>query len=1142
MRILDFTSITEEQGKTAVFAFGRMNPPTIGHKKLADAVLAQAGDPYIFLSQSQKPQTDPLDFATKLKFAQKFFPGITVGDPEVKTVIQALTKLDQLGYDNIIYIAGSDRIADFTELLNQYNGQPDKKGNVAYKFNDIQVVSAGERDPDAEGAEGMSASKMRAAAAAGEFEAFASGTPDPKLAKPMYDAVRSGMGITETTHAQRMLKVIETLSDLNRINPFDQETNTYILEQVSIIKEHLSFQKKDKDLSEAYSPEIDDKWIEREIRASAKKHGIDPNVAVRVWRSEGGSSKNYQSKIKRSGKGSVGGQEASYGPYQLYTGGGLGNEYQEKYGVDLSADNSPEGLQRQIDFALGKAKQVGWKPWYGAAKAGIGDRDGIDGTQYADAGNIATDASVDNSGPSDFGAAFASARKKHGAGGKFKWQGKEYQTNVKGEKYVTNPVSVDEAFKNSMGVQYETPFKAFEEAVMDFMPDTAQEIRDFAKKWAIRNRQPSGNVKIWAEKLIDTWRENEPDNEFIKDGVTDEHGQPVAVTNKGDQKIFKGRVKKLMPTEGKSPHKKGTKKYRKHMAAMHAGMNEAKKSGSYLLQLERDNDLLVLHIKNTKTGQRTEVRGKPGYELDGYDATDPLHQMLDKVGKAANISDLMNGDVVSINPNHPDGPRAREEFKQITDEGVSYADPQFDVEWEEANRYPYLEKLGPEGWEELAKTGRAVRVTTDSVKKIGNTGADGSESLDDLEPEKVARLKQAMDSGTVEMPIVVKQPDGSLELIAGNTRLIGLISTQGEAQVWLVDASTLTEDESRDNPDFNLSDISPELRPAIRQAMIRFPMAKDRLSAVIRMMQQDNEKQQKNIKNINRLDTENDIQDVEIDTSEDDITSIKNKIAALEKRISSEQDITNLKNKISDLEARIVPAKESMVKEGVGRIVKGVNTTPDVGVNQTKIEAAKLGSKVDKDGRPPLLHKKAAKNSDTNTLFNLGLAEGKLSENNKSHAVVIKFVNHCKDKLELPNIPTITLVDRIGGKTFGQYDTVKKDIAVQLADRHIVDVLRTLAHELVHHKQRHLHSKLDGSDGSDHENQANALAGKLMRQFGKRYPKLYEGLQERASIGVPLSSGLTVNIAPHRELKIKKSTMGRHNYENPRTKKSRKSK
>jgi hypothetical protein len=383
----------------------------------------------------------------------------------------------------------------------------------------------------------------------------------------------------------------------------------------------------------------------------------------------------------------------------------------------------------------------------------------------------------------------------------------------------------------------------------------------------------------------------------------------VGMKKKGKRKV-PNCVPKSKTSEGKSPHKKGTEKYRKHMAAMHA-------------------------------------------------SAEPKGTMI---------------------------------------EGISYANPQFDVEWEEANRYPYLEKLGSEGWEELAKTGRAVRVTKDSVKKIGNTGADGSESLDDLEPEKVARLKQAMDSGTVEMPIVVKQPDGSLELIAGNTRLIGLISTQDEAQVWLVDASTLTEDESR--TDFELDDIAPELRPAVRQAMIKFPMAKDRLSAVIRMLQQDTLKQQKNIKNINRLDTENDVQDVEIDTSEDDITSLKNKIAALEKRISSEQDITNLKNKIVDLEARIVPAKDSKVKEGVGRIVKGVNTTQDVGVNQTKIEAAKLGSKVDKDGRPPVL--------------------------------------------------------------------------------------------------------------------------------------------ERGSIGVPLSSGLTVNIHPRRELKIKKSTPGRLNYENPRT--NRKSK
>ncbi len=124
---------------------------------------------------------------------------------------------------------------------------------------------------------------------------------------------------------------------------------------------------------------------------------------------------------------------------------------------------------------------------------------------------------------------------------------------------------------------------------------------------------------------------------------------------------------------------------------------------------------------------------------------------------------------------------------------VKYTEPQLDVEWEEANRYDYLAKLGQAGWVELAKQGKAITVDSDSVKKIGNTGADGSETLGDLEPDKVDRLSKAMKSGTVEMPIVIKQPDGSLELVAGNTRLIGLINKLGKAVVWYVDASNLDE-------------------------------------------------------------------------------------------------------------------------------------------------------------------------------------------------------------------------------------------------------------------------------------------------------------------------------------------------------------
>ena len=185
----------EAPESTATMAFGRMNPPTIGHAKLVDAVKSQGGDPYIFLSQSQKPKTDPLAFADKLRYAKFFFPEVTIGNPEVKTIIQALQKIDALGYNNLIYVAGSDRVASFEELINKYNG-------VEYNFKSIKVVSAGERDPDADGAEGMSASKMRAAAAADDLESFKQGVPNQEVADEMFAAVRQGMGVMDAVPAE----------------------------------------------------------------------------------------------------------------------------------------------------------------------------------------------------------------------------------------------------------------------------------------------------------------------------------------------------------------------------------------------------------------------------------------------------------------------------------------------------------------------------------------------------------------------------------------------------------------------------------------------------------------------------------------------------------------------------------------------------------------------------------------------------------------------------------------------------------------------------------------------------------------------------------------------------------------------------
>jgi len=192
MRLRELYKASE---RTATMAFGRMNPPTIGHAKLVDAVKSQGGDPYIFLSQSQKPKTDPLAFADKLRYAKFFFPEVTIGNPEVKTIIQALQKIDALGYDNLIYVAGSDRVASFEELINKYNG-------VEYNFKSIKVVSAGERDPDADGAEGMSASKMRAAAAENDLESFAQGVPNQEVADEMFAAVRQGMGVKDSVAAE----------------------------------------------------------------------------------------------------------------------------------------------------------------------------------------------------------------------------------------------------------------------------------------------------------------------------------------------------------------------------------------------------------------------------------------------------------------------------------------------------------------------------------------------------------------------------------------------------------------------------------------------------------------------------------------------------------------------------------------------------------------------------------------------------------------------------------------------------------------------------------------------------------------------------------------------------------------------------
>ena len=119
--------------------------------------------------------------------------------------------------------------------------------------------------------------------------------------------------------------------------------------------------------------------LEKAIRDAAKKYGINPDIAVRVWQSEGGAA--YQSNLvpqKGSKTKTLNGKESSFGPFQLYTGGGLGNDYEKKYGVNLADDNTPEGLRRQIDFALSMVRKSGWTPWAGAKNIGVKKWQGVD--------------------------------------------------------------------------------------------------------------------------------------------------------------------------------------------------------------------------------------------------------------------------------------------------------------------------------------------------------------------------------------------------------------------------------------------------------------------------------------------------------------------------------------------------------------------------------------------------------------------------------------------------------------------------------------------------------------------------------------------------------------------------------------------
>jgi len=185
---------------TLTVAFGRFNPPHLGHLQLMNTASSSVEgdkDNYVIVpSRSNDPKKNPLDANTKVDIMKAMFPqhaGNIMNDNNTRTIFDVLNAANNDGYANVRIVGGADRVKEFTKLANNYNGK-------LYDFDKVDVVSSGDRDPDSDGVEGLSASRMRLAASENDFKTFSKGLPkdlDKDSKKQIFTTVRSSMGINE---------------------------------------------------------------------------------------------------------------------------------------------------------------------------------------------------------------------------------------------------------------------------------------------------------------------------------------------------------------------------------------------------------------------------------------------------------------------------------------------------------------------------------------------------------------------------------------------------------------------------------------------------------------------------------------------------------------------------------------------------------------------------------------------------------------------------------------------------------------------------------------------------------------------------------------------------------------------------------
>src|SRR5210317_1757912 len=236
---------TEAKGKSIAFAFGRFNPPTIGHEKLINKVKSVSANDYrIYLSRSEDPKKNPLSPRDKLNIMKKMFPqhARNIAINNTNMVLDIATDLYNKGFTDVTMVAGSDRVREFENILKKYNDIKSRHGY--YNFDNINVVSAGERDPDAEGAVGMSASKMRDAAAKGDIKSFEKGLPKGVDAVDIMKQVRKGMSLAASYGG---LSHVSGAKPIASLEEFEQQQirDLYIREMIFNIGDEVDYVKED---------------------------------------------------------------------------------------------------------------------------------------------------------------------------------------------------------------------------------------------------------------------------------------------------------------------------------------------------------------------------------------------------------------------------------------------------------------------------------------------------------------------------------------------------------------------------------------------------------------------------------------------------------------------------------------------------------------------------------------------------------------------------------------------------------------------------------------------------------------------------------------------------------------------------------